>query len=170
VEEKIFINEAIEEELDWLKKMVQSIRTIRSEMSISPAKPIPLYLKNVSSVLEERVKKYLPLLQSLCKINSIHFLLASETNPISASAVVGEIELLIPMASLIDKDAELTRLAKELGKLEKEISVIEGKLNNPHFTDKAPAEIILKEKERLNQAVLVKEKLLHHQASIQTLE
>jgi valyl-tRNA synthetase len=163
------INEPIEEELDWLKKVVQSIRTIRSEMSISPAKFIPLNLRNVSPEMRLRVEKYSRTLISLSRLTSIHCLEAKETVPVSASAVVGDIELLIPMADLIDKEAELGRLDKELAKLDKDIEFVEGKLNNPKFTDKAPADIIAKEREKLAQAQLVKEKLLHHQATIQTL-
>ena len=168
VDQKL-INEPIEEELEWLKKVVQSIRTIRSEMSISPAKFIPLNLRNVSLDMQERVKKYSQTLTSLSRLTSIHCLEAKEAVPVSASAVVGDIELLIPMADLIDKEAELGRLEKELAKLDKDIAFIEGKLNNPKFTDKAPADIIAKEREKLAQAQLVKEKLLHHQATIQTL-
>ena len=167
--DKQLINEPIEEEVTWLKKMVQSIRTIRSEMSVSPAKLIPLYLQNVSEAMQERVQKYSRTLISLSKLTSIHCLESDETVPVSASAVVGDIELLIPMAGLIDKEAELGRLEKELAKLDKDITFIEGKLNNPKFTDKAPPDIISKEQERLAQAHLVKEKLLHHQATIRNL-
>ncbi|EHL31038.1 hypothetical protein LDG_6945 [Legionella drancourtii LLAP12] len=73
------------------------------------------------------------------------------------------------MADLIDKEAELARLAKEVAKLDKDISLAEGKLNNPKFTDKAPAEIIAKEQEKLAQAQQAKEKLLQHKVRIETL-
>ena len=89
--------------------------------------------------------------------------------PVSASAVVGDLELLIPMADLIDKESELKRLDKEIAKLDKDIAFIHGKLTNPHFTDKAPAEVILKEKEKLAQALQAKEKGLENQARIQAL-
>ena len=163
------INEPVEEELDWLKKVVQAIRTIRSEMSISPAKIIPLNLQNISPMMRERIQKYSRTLISLSRLSHIHCLDKGSEVPVSASAVVGDLELLIPMADLIDKDAELGRLEKELAKLDKDICLIESKLNNPKFTDKAPAEIISKEQEKLAQAELAKEKLLHHQATIKTL-
>lgn len=168
VDEKL-INETIEEELDWLKKIVQSIRTIRSEMSVSPAKQIPLNLRNVSEAMQERVQKYSKTLMSLSRLTQIHCLDKDEKVPVSASAVVGDIELLIPMAGLIDKEAELARLEKEIAKLDKDITFIEGKLNNPKFTDKAPAEIISKEQEKLSQARAVKEKLMHNQGTIKAL-
>ena len=168
-EDKKLINETIEDELEWLKKIVQSIRTIRSEISISPAKHIPLNLRNVSPLMQERVNKYSSTLMSLSRLTQIHCLDIDAIVPVSASAVVGDLELLIPMADLIDKEAELARLEKELAKLDKDILFIDGKLNNPNFTDKAPADIISKEQEKLAQAQLTKEKLLHHQATIKTL-
>ncbi|HAT8178210.1 TPA: valine--tRNA ligase [Legionella pneumophila] len=164
-----FINPAIEEELDWLKSAIQSLRTIRSEMSISPAKLIPLYIRNITPELKERIAKYEKILKTLSKIDNINYLAPDEKIPVSATAVLGEIELLIPMADLIDKEAELSRLNKELAKLNKDIDLAQGKLNNPKFTDKAPEEIIAKEKEKLAQAQLAKDKLLQHKIRIESL-
>jgi valyl-tRNA synthetase len=164
-----FINEEIEEELEWLKSAIQAVRTIRSEMSISPSKQIPLNVRHYTPMLKERLEKYQQTLKFLSKINNIHFLAADEKIPVSATAVLGEMELLIPMADLIDKEAELARLAKEIAKLDKDITLAQDKLNNPKFTDKAPAEIIAKEQEKLAQANLSKEKLLQHKARIESL-
>lgn len=164
-----FINDAVEEELEWLKSVIQAIRTIRSEMSISPAKHIPLHVRNITPELRQRMEKYKQTLTALSKINHINYLSVDEKIPVSATAVLGDIELLIPMADLIDKAAELSRLAKEFAKLDKDIQLAEGKLNNPKFTDKAPAEIIAKEQEKLAQAQQAKEKLLQHKTRIETL-
>lgn len=164
-----FINDTVEEELEWLKSAIQAIRTIRSEMSISPARHIPLHIRNITPELRQRVEKYQQTLKALSRVNHIHYLSADDKIPVSATAVLGEIELLIPMADLIDKEAELSRLAKEFAKLDKDIELAQGKLNNPKFADKAPAEIIAKEQEKLAQAQQAKEKLLHHKARIETL-
>ncbi|MBA2710763.1 MAG: valine--tRNA ligase [Tatlockia sp.] len=164
-----YINPKIEEEFIWLKTVIQSIRTIRSEMTISPAKLIPLHIRNAGTSNKERIEKYKSTLVALSKLADIHYLEAEVPVPLSASAVVGEMELLIPMAGLIDKDAELSRLYKEIGKLDKDIALAEGKLNNPKFTDKAPAEIIAKENEKLIQAKLAKEKLLQSKITIELL-
>lgn len=164
-----FINPGVEEELTWLKTVIQSIRTIRSEMTISPAKLIPLLLRNVTPTIKERVEKYQNTLIALGKLTHIHCMSEQEPTPVSASAVVGEMELLIPMAGLIDKEAEVSRLNKEIAKLDKDIALAEGKLNNPKFTDKAPAEIIAKEQEKLSQAQLTKDKLLQNKKTIETL-
>ncbi|RAP34441.1 valine--tRNA ligase [Legionella quinlivanii] len=165
-----FINEDLEKEVIWLKEVIQSLRTIRSEMAISPAKLIPLQVKNASPAVRELLKKYHAILIALCKLTHVHFIEANEPVPPSASAIVGEAEFLIPMAGLIDKQAELLRLDRELSKLNKDISLAEGKLNNPKFTDKAPADIIAKEKEKLSQALLTKEKLLSHKKTVEDLE
>ena len=167
--DKEFINDIIEEELDWLKAAIQAIRTIRSEMSIAPSKLIPLCIRNCSPTLKKRIEKYQQILTVMSKIKEINYLSADEKAPASATAVLGEIELLIPMADLIDKEAELSRLAKEVAKLDKDISLAQGKLSNPKFTDKAPAEIIAKEQEKLAQALQAKEKLLEHQTRIESL-
>ncbi len=167
--DKEFIDDIIEEELDWLKAVIQAIRTIRSEMSIAPSKLIPLCIRNCSPTLKQRIEKYQQILTAMSKIKEINYLSADEKAPASATAVLGEIELLIPMADLIDKEAELSRLAKEVSKLDKDISLAQGKLSNPKFTDKAPAEIIAKEQEKLAQALQAKEKLLQHQMRIESL-
>lgn len=164
-----FLSDTIEEELEWLKAMIQALRTIRSEMSIPPSKLIPLKIRNISPALRERAEKYKTLLQSLSKIAQIEYLAESDKVPLCATAVLGDIELLIPMADLIDKQAELARLNKELAKLDKDINLAEGKLGNPAFADKAPAEVIEKEKEKLAQAKQAKEKLILHKANIEAL-
>jgi valyl-tRNA synthetase len=166
---KSFLNDTIEEELDWIKAIIQALRTIRSEMSISPSKLIPVYIRNSTPELKAILEKYKTTLMSLSRIARINYLENNEKAPVSASAVLGEMELLIPMADLIDKNAELARLIKEVAKLDKDINLAEGKLNNPAFTDKAPPEIIVKEKEKLAQAIQAKEKLQAHKERIESL-
>jgi valyl-tRNA synthetase len=164
-----FINNQLEEEMLWIKEIIQALRTIRSEMGISPAKMIPLQIKQASLSCQTMLNKYQSTLIALCRLTGIHFLSQDEPTPVSASAVVREVELLIPMAGLINKEAELQRLDKELAKLAKDMSLAEGKLNNPKFTEHAPAEIIAKEQEKLDQAKRVSEKLTQHRATIETL-
>ncbi len=135
--------------IEWTKAFILGVRRIRGEMNIPPSKPLPVLLENISANDE----KYLPqadiYLQKFGRIESITCLTAEDTAPESAIALVGNLRILIPMAGLIDKQAEIARLEKEIQKLEKELPRIEGKLNNPKFVDKAPAEVIDKEKGRL---------------------
>lgn len=160
---------ALEEEFIWLQEVIQSVRTIRSEMGVAPSATVPLLLKNAQGQVKKRVVKFQHLLITLCKLNGITLFNQNDVTPASASAVVGEIEVLIPLAGLIDKVAELTRLDKELKKLEKDILFLESKLGNPEFVGRAPEMVIAKEKDKLAQAQLAKEKLLVHQEHIQQL-
>mgnify|MGYP002033733385 CR=1 FL=1 len=89
--------------------------------------------------------------------------------PMSATQLVGEMEVLVPMAGLIDKDAELKRLDKELERLNKEIGRLEGKLNNEKFTAKAPAEVVEKEKEKLKDAQGSLQRLSAQRAEIEAM-
>ncbi len=77
----------------------------------------------------------------------------------SATALVGTMEILVPMAGLIDKDAEIARLSKESAKLELDITKTEGKLSNAAFVDKAPAEVVEKERARVAENKVSIEKL-----------
>lgn len=163
------IQPELEQEIEWLQAVIQAIRTIRSEMSISPAKQIPLILRHITPEISMRLAKYHLTLMSLAKLTKIHEAKPGETTPISASSSVGELELLIPMAELIDKNAELARLKKELSKLDEDIHRAQGKLDNPNFKDKAPQEIIEKEKEKLALAMQTREKLRQHQEKIEAL-
>jgi valyl-tRNA synthetase len=169
IKDEQLINESIETAFEWLKKVVQSIRTIRSEMRISPAKKTTLLLVGASNENKERVEKYAKILMNISKISDIQTLKPGEAPPVAAGAVVDDLELMIPLAGLIDKKAELGRLEKELNKLSKDILFIEGKLNNPKFTDKAPAEIIAKEREKLTQAQGAKTTLLEYKQRINAL-
>ncbi|MGQ3890534.1 valine--tRNA ligase [Legionella sp. CNM-4043-24] len=164
-----FVDTQLEEEMTWVKEIIQALRTIRSEMGISPARQIPLLIKQASPQTRALLDKYQGMLTALCRLNDVHFLTDGETAPVSASAVVRELELLIPMAGLINKEAELARLDKELSRLAKDIALAQGKLGNPNFADKAPADVIAKEHEKLAQAMQARDKLLHNRQMIETL-
>ena len=80
-------------------------------------------------------------------------MLDSEDNaPESAVSLVDHLKLMIPMAGLIDKEAELARLTRETEKLNKEVGRLSGKLSNPGFTDKAPAKVVQAEQQKLADA------------------
>ncbi len=135
--------------IEWTKSFILGVRRIRGEMNIPPSKPLPVLLENMSSNDEKQLPQAEIYLKKLGRIESITHLNTDDTAPESAIALVGELRILIPMAGLIDKEAELARLEKEITRLEKSLPRIEGKLNNPKFVDKAPEAVINKEKEKL---------------------
>lgn len=167
--EQDFVKPELEQEINWLKDVVVAIRTIRSEMAISPGKYIPLVIKDAGQKTTALVQKYQALLSTLCKLSPMQFLAKGEAVPIAASAVVADAEYLIPMAGLINKDAELARLDKELAKLQKEMQQTQGKLNNGNFIAKAPPEVIEKEKARHKEAQECHERLTQHRIKIAAL-
>ncbi|TRX53873.1 valine--tRNA ligase [Thalassomonas sp. M1454] len=139
-------------DLEWVKSFIVAIRNIRGEMDIAPSKPLPVFLKGASVDDIRRLENNKTFLSSLAKLESIEVLHADEEGPASATAVIGEMSVLIPMAGLIDVDAELARLTKAMDKLEKDVQRTRGKLSNENFVSKAPDAVIAKEKEKLADA------------------
>lgn len=142
------INEQAENEIEWLKSVIISIRTIRSEMNISPAKQLPILLRKGTKNDKAYVDFFKPMLNTLAKINDISWLDNKENPPPSASAFVGELEIFIPMAGFINLEEETARLKREIGKIEKDLTVVTNKLSNASFVDRAPADVVEKEKAR----------------------
>ncbi|HDK38505.1 MAG TPA: valine--tRNA ligase, partial [Thiolapillus brandeum] len=141
-----------EEEMRWVMDFILGIRRIKGEMNIAPGKPIPVLLDNASEQDQSRLTANRHYLDFLARTESVTVLGASDKAPEAATALVGEMKLLIPLADLIDKDAELKRLKKELVKLQSEVERAEKKLSNPGFTDKAPEAVVQKEQQKLEAA------------------
>ncbi|MEH0372122.1 valine--tRNA ligase [Vibrio mimicus] len=152
-----FNQEALDD-IEWVKAFITSIRNLRAEYDINPGKPLEVMLKAANEQDAARIEANKQVLVSLAKLESIRVLADGEATPACATALVGKSELMIPMAGLIDKDAELDRLAKEIAKTHGEIARIEGKLGNEGFVAKAPEAVITKEREKLAgyQEALVK--------------
>jgi len=146
------IDAAAEGDIEWVKALMLGVRQIRGEMNISMAKRIDVILKNASASDRRRLAENEPLLKKLAKFETVRVLAEGEQAPMSATALVGEMEVLVPMAGLIDKDAELARLDKEIQRLAGEVQRVGGKLSNASFVDKAPAEVIAKERAKLAEA------------------
>ncbi len=138
-----------EAELEWVKKFVIGVRKIRSEMDIAPSKALPVLLAGLNNNDQAWLKNNELYLLSLAKLASIEVLLDEKNAPESAVALVGDMKVLIPMAGLIDKDAEISRLDKEIGKLQGEIKRLGGKLSNQGFVAKAPESVVAIEREKL---------------------
>jgi len=143
------INADAEIQVQWAMDFILGIRRIRGEMNIAPGKPLNVLLQNGSITDQANLKELESYLLKLGRLESITWLNEGDSAPESAIALVGDMKILIPMAGLIDKDAELARLEKEIQRIEKELPRIEGKLGNAAFVDKAPADVIAKEREKL---------------------
>ena len=146
------INESAEAEMQWVMQFILGIRKIKGEMSIAPGKPVPVLLADTNEQDRENAVKHRAFLDFLARTESITILERGDAGPESATALVGKMKILIPLAGLIDKDAELARLDKEMGRLDQDIERTEKKLSNPSFVDKAPSDVVQKERDKLDQA------------------
>ncbi len=156
-------------DVEWIKGVVTAIRTIRGEMNVPPSKKIAVFVSGGIAGTNERVIENNSFLKKLASLEAINYLSADQEAPLSATALFGDVKILVPMAGIIDKQAELARLDKEIDKLKKEVERVQGKLANPAFTDKAPAEVVQKEQEKLTGYALSISQLAEQQGKIAAL-
>ncbi len=147
------IDEASEDEISWVKNFVLGVRRIRAEYDIPPGKQLPILCENVSGENTQRLSDHNELLTTIARIETITIPTPDMSAPESATSLVGEMRLLIPLAGIIDKEAEQQRLIRETDRLNKEKSRLDGKLSNESFTAKAPAAVVEKEKEKLKDVI-----------------
>jgi valyl-tRNA synthetase len=156
-------------DIDWLKHVVIAVRNIRGEMNISPSKTFPLLLQKGDSNDRERTTKLKQFWQNLAKLNNIDWLSTDAEAPASATAFVGDLELHVPMADLIDKAHETARLTKELARTQAELERVSKKLSNSKFTDKAPESVVDKERQKLAEYQRATEQLAQQLEKIAAL-
>ena len=137
-----------EADIQWLQDVITAVRNIRGEKNIPPSKPLDLLFKNGGDDDFRRAEENQTFLKKLAQLENLTWLNEGDEEPMSVTQLVGDMEVLIPMAGFIDKDKEVERLTKSVEKLDKEIERVNNKLGNPGFTDKAPAAVIDKEKEK----------------------
>jgi len=134
-----------EADVEWLKAMVSALRRVRSELQVPPKQFVPLLLQGGTREDAARVARFATQLKSLVRLDRIDAV-AGDAPP-AATAVVGELTLLVPLAGLVDLDAERARLDKEIARIAVEIEKSEAKLAK--FSDKVPAAVIEQERQRL---------------------
>ena len=145
------IDEAAEADVEWLKGFILGVRQIRGEMDIPPGKPLPVLIQDASPGDAERLQRLQAALSFLARIEAPRVLAEAETAPQSATALLGTMKILVPMAGLIDKAAELGRLEKLRGKLEGDLEKNEARLASEKFVNGAPPAVIDKERARVAQ-------------------
>jgi len=156
-------------DVEWIKQVIMAVRAIRTEMNISPGKPLDLLVRASTALTRQRINTNRGFIQTLARLQSLSLLDDGDKGPVSVVKLVEEGELLIPMAGLIDKAAELERLSNEVTKLEAEIGRIEAKLSNEGFVARAPEAVVTKEREKLAGYAASKATLLEQQVTIANL-
>ena len=163
------IDENAIKDVAWIKKVVTGVRNIRGEMDISIAKAIPILFHNGDAADKRRFEAYRDLLSFLVNPEELTMLPNDASLPVSSTYLVGEMQLLVPMSGLIDKDAEVSRLDKEIDRKEKERRRADGKVNNPNFVEKAPAAVVQKERDKVVELSSAIEKLQQQKLRIESL-
>nr|UXE44584.1 valine--tRNA ligase [uncultured bacterium] len=141
-------DEAAERETAWIQAVVLGVRQIRGEMNISPATRIPLLLRDASAQDRDWASRHRPYLDRLAGLERVTVLEAGAAAPQSAIALVGTLALLVPMAGLIDAPVEIERLARLIGKAEKDLGGVRARLSSASFVSNAPASVVGAERER----------------------
>jgi valyl-tRNA synthetase len=134
-------------DVEWLQAVVANLRRLRSEMNLSPGKSITLLYAGGREQDRERAARFADAIAFLARTESQAWVDAS-TAPAAAAAVVGDLTLLVPLAGLVDPDAERARLAREIKRVEAEIGKCRGKLGNDSFVANAPAAVVEQERQR----------------------
>ena len=140
-----------EDEIEWLKTVISAIRTIRSEANIAPSETLEVLLGNATSRDAANLEKHLPSLQKLAKVGSAKVLTETDEEPPVLSALAGTLEVMVPMAGVIDINNELSRLDKELERMTADQARTFAKLANKNFVDRAPEAVVAKEKMKLEE-------------------
>ena len=138
-----------ESEIAWMKQFILAVRQIRGEMDIAPSRKIPLLLANAGARDAALAEKHFAWLSRLAGLESIKQLARGEAAPESATAIVGELTLLVPMAGLIDPKAEIERLTRKTAKNESDIGKLKAKLGNENFVRNAPPEVVASDRARV---------------------
>ena len=136
------------EHMTWLKELILAIRRVRGELDLPPGRKIPVVLVGPSNAERSRVegREAKPYVQALARVDTIDILEAGAPLPKSATALVGNLEVHVPLEGIIDKDAEIDRLERQLDKLGKNLGRSRAKLSNPSFRERAPGAVVEKER------------------------
>ena len=155
--------------INWLKEVVTAIRNIRGEMNIQAGQKLSILLRNGDQYDREQLKLTQIYLYRLANVESLDWSDSDTEAPPSATALVRDLEVLVPMAGLIDKEEELARVDKEISRLSKDIDRLNSKLGNEKFIANAPDSVVQGERQKKSDAENALSKLADHRARISAL-
>jgi len=147
----IRVDPRAEAEMRWVMDFILGVRQIRGEMDIAPSRKLDVLLQNAGPIDLEYLGRNLSYLTRLAGVAAPVCLQPGHAAPIAAVALLGRLEILVPMAGLIDPAAELERLAKRRRKADSDLAKLHGKLANAEFARNAPAEVVAKDRLRLSE-------------------
>ncbi len=140
-----------EREIEWVRQFILGVRQIRGEMDISPGKTLTVMLQQASALDRQRAERHAALLARVGRVESVMALNDDEQAPPAATALLGNMYLLVPMEGLIDVAAERARLGKQRDRVLADLARSNGKLGNANFVNNAPADVVTQEKNRVSE-------------------
>ena len=144
-------------EMQWVIDFITNVRSVRQEMNVPAGARVPAVMVSPTTAQKSRVERNQGIIERLARLSSVE---TAEQAPAGAvQVIVGDFVAALPIADVIDIDAEKARLTKERTKLEKEIGGIDKKLANENFVSKAPAKVVEEQKERRAEFVVQLEKV-----------
>lgn len=147
-------DEQAEKEMSMLMEVIRAVRNIRAEVNVSLGRKADIILVAAEKEKSEVLQRGIEIIRQLAVAEKITILENLEQNlPQSASAVLEGITVYLPLKGLLDLDKEKAKVRKEIENANSEQKRLEGKLNNPGFTNKAPQEVVAKEKEKLTAVI-----------------
>ena len=144
--------------MDWVVKLIETVRTVRVEMNVPAGAKVALTIKDASATAQRRMDTHRSLILTLARLES----LLPHSGAVAKDAVqivVEDASLILPLAGLIDIAQERARLQKEIAKLDGEIAKVTSKLGNAAFVAKAPPEVVEENRERQAEFEAAKAKL-----------
>jgi len=157
----------VEEAMGKVMEVISGIRNIRGEMNLNPGLKLNALIKTRHADLEATLKKHAGFIRELARVDQITIGPDIEKPQVSASSVLGEMDLIIPLEGLMDFEEERGRIEKELKKIEKDLIFLNKKLSNPNFVEKAPADVIEKDEKR---KTTLSEKQVKLEVHLKTIE
>jgi valyl-tRNA synthetase len=151
---------AAENEMSYIIEAITGIRTIRGELSISPSQVLHVSIKTSSQTAEKILRENLHYIKDLARLDKISIGMQIDKPECSATAVKRNMEIYVPLKGILNINSELDRLNKDNAKVEESILILNKKLSNEDFLQRAPAEIVEKEKGKYEKLISMKERIL----------
>jgi len=142
------INREKEQELELLQEIIGAIRNIRGEMNVPPSKTADVVIKGANAELLQSIQNHQIYIQSLAQVAQIQVGPDLKKPPFSASAVVQDCEIFVPLKELIDITVEKARLDREIERLEKQLAGQIKKISDQKFLSRAPQAVVEREQQK----------------------
>ncbi len=156
----LVINNQAEEKMELVMDIIRNIRNIRNEMKVNPGRDITAILVSEADNKLEIIKEGKDYITNLAKVSDLTVKDSLVDRPDKAStAITNEVEIILPLAGMVDIDKEIIRLEEEIETMEAEIKRATGKLSNQGFVNNAPDHLVEEEKRKKEEYTAKKKQL-----------